>query len=186
MKHIIRKAYINFEKEEKWLNEMSAKGFALTDYSFCRYVFTECEPGEYIYRLELLENLPSHPESVKYIRFMEENGVEFVSSYFRWVYFRKKASDGAFDIYSDTDSKIKHYKRINRLMLSLALLNLAICTFNTIIPSIHFLLVQTHPLNTVNLLAGSINGVLFLILGIVSHPIRKKLKVLKQHKNIME
>lgn len=33
MKHIVRKAYWNYEKEENWLNEMSAKGLALIDYS---------------------------------------------------------------------------------------------------------------------------------------------------------
>ena len=29
MKHIVRKAYIDYEKEENWLNEMSAKGYEL-------------------------------------------------------------------------------------------------------------------------------------------------------------
>ena len=124
MKTIVRKAYWNYEKEEKWLNEMSAKGFALTDYSWCRYVFSDCEPGEFVYRLELLENLPSHPESLKYIRFMEENDAEYVASYMRWVYFRKKVSARAFDIYSDIESKIKHYQRIIRLFSVIAFGNL--------------------------------------------------------------
>ena len=31
MKYIVRKAFWDYEKEEKWLNEMSAKGW-LTDY----------------------------------------------------------------------------------------------------------------------------------------------------------
>ena len=51
MKTVIRKAYFDFENEEKWLNEMSAKGFALTDYTWCRYVFSDCMPGKYVYRL---------------------------------------------------------------------------------------------------------------------------------------
>ena len=186
MKSVIRKAYFNYENEEKWLNEMSAKGFALTDYSWCRYVFTDCEPGEYIYRLELLENLPSHPESMKYIRFMEENDVEFVASYSRWVYFRKKASNGAFDIYSDTDSKIKHYNRINRLFLSVALITFVCCVINFILPIIHFLQGQIYPINTLNIFAGTLNGTLFIILGCVSHPVRIKIKKLKQQKKIME
>jgi len=48
MKHIVRKAYWDYEKEEKWLNAMSAKGMALTDYSWCRYVFTETPCNEFI------------------------------------------------------------------------------------------------------------------------------------------
>jgi hypothetical protein len=61
MKHIVWKAYWNFEKEEKYLNEMSSKGLALTDYSWCRYVFEEAPRGEWVYRIELLENYPTHP-----------------------------------------------------------------------------------------------------------------------------
>ena len=111
MKYVIHKAIWNYEKEEQWLNEMSAKGLAFTDYSWCRYVFTDAPAGQYIYRIELLENMPTHPESQSYLRFLEESGVEFVSSYMRWVYLRKPASDGAFD-YSknsvkDELSKIK-------------------------------------------------------------------------------
>ena len=117
MKRVEWKLYIDYEKEEAWLNSMSAKGFAFTDFFFCRYVFEDSEPGEYIYRIELLENLPGHPESRKYLNFMEENGVKQISSWHRWVYFRKKAVDGPFDIYSDIDSKIAHYRRVSFLQL---------------------------------------------------------------------
>lgn len=112
MKLVVRKLYINFEKEEKWLNEMAAKGLNLVDYSFSRYLFEEGKPSEYIYRIELLEHLPSHPESKAYINFMEDMGVECVAIYFRWIFFRKKAVEGVFDLYSDNDSRIKHYKRL--------------------------------------------------------------------------
>lgn len=127
MKHIIHKLYWNYEREEKWLNDMSAKGLALIDYSVSRYVFEDCNPGEYIYRIELLENWPSHPESKKYIGFMEENGVEHITSYMRWVYFRKKASDGEFNIYSDIDSRIKHYQRVSTLYTILFIMNAINC-----------------------------------------------------------
>ncbi len=126
MKHVIRKPYLNYEKEEKWLNDMAAKGLALCDYSWCRYVFEDAPKGEYTYRIELLENLPSHPESRKYIEFLEETGVEFVASFMRWVYFRKKAADGPFDLYSDIDSKIRHYKRIFTLWATLAFAEICI------------------------------------------------------------
>ena len=75
--------------------------------------------NQYLYRIELLENMPSHPESQAYLRFLEENGVEFVSSYLRWVYLRKPASEGAFDLYTDMDSKIKHYRRIHVLWVTM-------------------------------------------------------------------
>jgi hypothetical protein len=111
------KAFWDYENEEKWLNEMAAKGFAMTAYSWCHYTFEDSAPGEYIYRIELLAHGINHPESRKYIQFMEENGVEHVDTYRTWVYFRKKAADGDFEIYSDLDSRIKHYKRVSNIWL---------------------------------------------------------------------
>ena len=61
MRKIIKKMFWawEFEKEEKWLNEMSAKGLALVDYSWCRYSFEENEPGEYTNKIQLLEHRPT-------------------------------------------------------------------------------------------------------------------------------
>jgi len=126
MKTKLWKAFLDYEKEEKWLNQMAAKGLAMTAYTFCRYTFEDCVPGTYIYRIELLEHSVNHPESVQYIRFMAENGVEHVDTYFRWIYFRKKATDGDFTIYSDFPSKIKHYQRISKIWFSIGFMELSI------------------------------------------------------------
>ncbi|HOX65043.1 MAG TPA: DUF2812 domain-containing protein [Thermotogota bacterium] len=114
MKRAIWRLYLNFEKEEKWLNEMATAGWMLTDYSWCRYVFEEGREGEYVYRIELLKNLPTYPLSQKYLRFLEEAGIEYVAYYARWVYLRKKTADGPFDLYTDLESKIAHYRRVLR------------------------------------------------------------------------
>ncbi len=41
MRKVIKKVFMawEYEKEEKWLNEMAAKGLALVDYSVFRYSF---------------------------------------------------------------------------------------------------------------------------------------------------
>lgn len=39
MKHIVRKLFMDYQKEEDYLNEMAANGLALVDYTFGRYVF---------------------------------------------------------------------------------------------------------------------------------------------------
>jgi hypothetical protein len=187
MKYIVRKAYWDFEKEEKWLNSMSAKGMALTDYSWCRYVFTETPNNEYTYRIELLENWPTHAESIAYIRFLEENGVECVATYMRWIFLRKKSSEGSFDIYSDIESKIKHYKRIN-------------VVWNTIICVEFIAGIMNLGIGIANIITGYklgnfTNGNFFIgcvctLLGVfflkVGTPIRKKIKSLKQEKAIRE
>ena len=132
MKQRIRKIFWawDFEKEEKWLNEFAKKGYALTDVGFCRYDFEPCDPGAYEYRLEFLEHFPSHKESADYIRFMEETGAEYIGSVQRWVYFRKAAQNGPFEIYSDANSKINHLKRIRMLLLCLVVLEFAVSLLN--------------------------------------------------------
>lgn len=112
-----------FDKEEKWLNEMSENGLQLVNVSFIKYVFEEGTPKEYTYRLEFLENFPSHAESVQYIKFLEETGAEHIASVNRWAYFKKKSSDGQFDLFSDIDSRIKHLNRISLLFIPFILFN---------------------------------------------------------------
>lgn len=118
MRQTIHKTFFiwNFREEEQWINEMSEQGLHLVDAGRFRYVFEEGEPGAYRYRLELMEHLPTHPESRKYIEFMEETGAEYVDHVDRWVYFRKKAAEGEFDLYSDINSRISHVQRILNLI----------------------------------------------------------------------
>jgi len=120
------KFFLDYEKEESWLNEMSVKGLALEGFFLGRYTFNDCHPDEYVYRIELLENLPGNLVSRQYLDFMAENGVEHIASWGRWVYFRRKAEDGAFDIYSDIDSRLKHYRRISNLLLAIIFMFLII------------------------------------------------------------
>ena len=63
-----------FEKEERWLNEMAQEGWALKKASFCTFVFEKTEPGEYIIRVETLDN------SSDFENFMEELGAESTSA----------------------------------------------------------------------------------------------------------
>ena len=37
----------DFEKEERWLNEMAQEGWVLDNTGFSFYTFVRCEPGEY-------------------------------------------------------------------------------------------------------------------------------------------
>ena len=134
MRKVVKKVFMawEYEKEEKWLNEMAAKGLALVDYSIFRYSFEPCEPGEYSFKIQLLEHNPSHPESEQYIRFMEETGAEQVASYLNWVYFRKKTAEGPFEIFSDIESELKHNILIKKLLVPVGILNLSVGILNII------------------------------------------------------
>lgn len=123
MKKRIFKFYTNYEKEEAWLNEMAASGWHCIDYLFGRYVFEKGEPGAYIYRIQLLEYYTNHAESVSYLQFLEDTGIEVFASHARWVYLRRRAADGPFQLFSDTESRIAHYQRIISMLGPLAAIN---------------------------------------------------------------
>jgi len=181
MKTIVRKPYWNYEREETWLNEMAAQGKALTGYSWCRYVFEDAPKGEYIYRIELLDKHPRHPESKKYIRFVEETGAECVTTYMRWVYFRKRAADGPFDLYTDIGSRIKHYKRVSTLWHTFAAIELGTAGLN-----LALFAVDRTAMTRTNMILGCVLlsfGMLFLLIGA---PIRQKLRRLKREKMLRE
>ena len=107
----------NFDREEAWLNEMSQQGWHLCRVGLCTYVFERGEPGQYIYRLEMLSRAVCHPESVKYLTFIEETGAQQVGTLFSWVYFRKQAGEGGFDLFSDIPSRLMH---LDRMLWSIA------------------------------------------------------------------
>ncbi len=113
-----------FEREERWLNDMAALGWNLVDTNGVRYVFDQGEPGEYRYKLELLKSMPNVAESQRYLRFMEDAGIDQVASCGRWVYFRRRAEDGPFDLFSDLDSRVAHLRRIRRLFLTVLVVEL--------------------------------------------------------------
>ncbi|MBQ7875347.1 MAG: DUF2812 domain-containing protein [Oscillospiraceae bacterium] len=179
MRKVIKKFFWawEFEKEEKWLNEMAAKGLALVDYSFCRYSFEECEPGEYSFKIQLLEHRPNHPESEQYIRFMEETGAEQVASYMNWVYFRKKNDGIPFELFSDFESQIRHLILVEKLLTPLAWLNVCIGCGNIINFMVNAPSFSWVPL--INLACAAL-----LFFGVWN--IRKKIKVLKKEHAIRE
>lgn len=114
----------DFDKEEKWLSGMAAKGLALVSVGFfCRYEFEDCVPGEYRICLELLENSPGSAEAVKYIEFLEATGMQHVGSLLRWAYFRQKAEDTHPGLFSDNASRIRYLTRILRLIAAACALN---------------------------------------------------------------
>ena len=110
----------DFEKEERWLNEMAANGWTLVEVGYCRYTFEKTDDNEYTVRLEM------HPFDEDYISFMEQTGAEYIGRVLQWIYFRKKSELGRFDIFSDLDSRISHLSKIHKMILMFGLANLII------------------------------------------------------------
>lgn len=103
------KMYLRDDKEEQWINTMSQQGWHLRKFFTCFYKFEQGTPGQYIYRNEMLDS----KNSTEYIRFLEESNIEIVHRCFNWIYVRKPAIEGPFELYSDPTSKLVY---INRLL----------------------------------------------------------------------
>ena len=104
---------------------MAAEGWALEHAAFCSYTFVHCEPGEYIIRMEMNADRD-------YRSFVEETGAEYVGGCVNWIYFRRKAELGSFDLFSDIDSRIAHLARIGKSLWLICLANLIIGVVNII------------------------------------------------------
>ena len=119
-----------FEEEEKWLADMAAQGKALVSARYATYEFEDSAPGEYAVRLEMLAHAPDSTEGRQYIAFVESTGAEYVGRVMRWVYFRKKAADGPFELHGDNATRMKHLKRIIALLRPLAVVNVGLAGYN--------------------------------------------------------
>lgn len=102
----------DWDEEERWLNDMAAQGWHFVKYTFpFRYTFEQGEPSAYQYQLQALEHKVSSKESQDYIAFLRDMDIELVDTYLFWAYFRKPNDGQPFQLFSDTDSKLRHMRR---------------------------------------------------------------------------
>ena len=98
------------DKETQWLDQMADEGFALKSFFAGLYIFETCEKGEWQYQIDIGKGFFS--VNREYAQFMEEMGVEIVQAWGPWVILRRHRAEGEFQLYSDVDSRIEHYKKI--------------------------------------------------------------------------
>ena len=165
-----------YEKEQKWLNDMAAKGFGLCHVGPCTYWFDDCEPHEYTYYLEFAEHHPSSAAGQEYLSFLSECGVDYIGNYMRWIYLRRKNTGEIaerFELHTDLDSKIAHLRRIILLILPALLLNLYYFGWNL------FLVISRHMdlsimVSFISLTVSSLLGYAAFRIGTQIHKLKKE------------
>ena len=120
------KLYFDKDKETQWLNEMSQKGWAMTGFFAGFYRFEPCEKGKYTYQIDFGNEFFSVSDD--YREFMSYSDIEIIQSWGFWVFLRKLSSEGEFQLYTDVDSQIEHYKKIRNMFKAVTVLEL-ICLF---------------------------------------------------------
>ncbi|MBN1919987.1 MAG: DUF2812 domain-containing protein [Anaerolineae bacterium] len=98
------------DKQEAWLHEMSLKGLHLVNFQKGAYHFEQGEPRHYAYRLDYRDLTANQQE---YEQLFADAGWKYIGSMGGWEYFRKEAApDSMPEIYTDTESKIQKYRRL--------------------------------------------------------------------------
>jgi hypothetical protein len=115
------KLFLNFSKEEKWLNEMAKKGYQLEKVTV-GYHFHPAEPEDTRIRVDI-RFFPNRAEYVNYCTMFEDSGWKHIagSQNTGVQYFKQMAVASDKDIFSDTESKAQRYIRSSRLMVYFAL-----------------------------------------------------------------
>lgn len=173
------KFFIDDEKEERWINGMCAQGWHLKKFATCFYTFEKGEPGQYIYRNEMLKEFVLTPQARDYLAFVEETGAEFVHRSGYWVYFRQKAAKGNFELYSDGVSKLAYLQRMRNAFLIVFILNVFAVLLN-------FNLFLTGNHASINGFTALFNIVICILLGIALAKIFERKKKVEEQSQILE
>lgn len=120
------KLYFDKDKETRWLNDMSDQGWAMNGFFAGFYRFEPCEKGKYSYQIDFGNEFFSVSDD--YREFMSDSDIEIIQSWGFWVFLRKLSSEGEFQLYTDVDSQIEHYKKIRNMFKAVTVIEL-ICLF---------------------------------------------------------
>lgn len=118
------------DEEQEWLNDYAQQGWAMAGFFAGMVTFVPCQPGEYVYQIDLLPGKGLWADNYEdYVIFMNEMDVEILQRWGRWVYLRKRSEDGPFEVYTDAASKREMYRRIRKMFLW-ALCVVFFCSFS--------------------------------------------------------
>lgn len=160
---------------EKWVNDMASQGWHLKKFTWIRFTFERGDPGSYIYRHdELARNGASYED--EYLEFLKLSGIEQVGRSGNFVFFRKPANDGPFELFSDKKNKISKLSQRISLLLSLILLNMAVGLIGLSgIISAHTIDWIKLTLNITNIVVGVLFSIPLLKLARVRNKLKKDL-----------
>ncbi|RUS47637.1 DUF2812 domain-containing protein [Cohnella sp. AR92] len=123
------KHFTNFDKEEKWLNDMAKQGYRfVAKRSFC-YEFAADAPDNAIIKVDY-RTFKKKEDFEEYLFLFEDSGWTHLSGSKSsgYQYFRKADPRGSDDIFSDIDSKAGRYKRLADMWETMALTFIPILT----------------------------------------------------------
>ncbi|WP_086349656.1 DUF2812 domain-containing protein [Candidatus Enterococcus clewellii] len=105
----------DYLEEERFLADQHRSGWKMVGAKKLgwSYVFEKCEPEEYIYQLDFIENDQVDED---YFQLFEDCGWEYFHKLNNWYYFRKKKSENKDEnaIFNDAASRAEMAKKVMR------------------------------------------------------------------------
>jgi hypothetical protein len=109
------------EKEEKWLEEMAAKGWFLDKVSPYLYSFTKGTPKRIVYRLDYKNSFDK--DYSDYQNLYKDSNWELVGVFSNWHYYKTSSENQISpEIFNSDRSKAQKYRRLLYFVLPLGLL----------------------------------------------------------------
>ncbi len=110
------KFFFRFEKEEAWLEAMSASGWHLISASYGLYKFQDGKPEKRVYKIDC-RNISKQADLVDYVSLFTDSGWTSISAKKNMgnYYFYSMADQPGKDIFSDKVSRAGRYLRYAQL-----------------------------------------------------------------------
>lgn len=194
------------EGQERWLNEMAAKGYRLTGATRLGYEFDRCEASEYQYKVEYVAD-KSYQELKKYQEFLQEMGyrtfhknikLNYSLGKAQWRPYAKgagmlatspgsinkellileKQSDGKpFELHTDTADLLGYYRSIRNAYLYATLMLIVLIILGS--PSQIALKPMLVPVKLLASCIGVFTGYLTLRYAAFIHTIKQKRRIIE-------
>ena len=122
--------YVDFNKEEKWLESMALEGRELKSQGFF-YTFKSVPPEEVNIKIDY-RFFKNQSDYIDYYQLFEDSGWKLIagSKNNGNQYFKKINKNSDDDIFSDNASRAGRYKRLSYMMLSMLVVLLPLIIFS--------------------------------------------------------
>ena len=98
--------FVDFDKEEKYLNDMASSGWAFWHTNGIVYRFRKCEPGEFLYQIDFDEER-SKEGIDDYVVFRSQCGDRFVHQWKQKLYWKREAASGPFEAQNNVAARLR-------------------------------------------------------------------------------
>lgn len=130
-----------FQKITTYLEEKHRKGLKLTAKLGYLNTFTQCEPEDYEYKIDVIDDVITSQSKSQLINLYRDFGYEYATEYGRFFFFRKKRESN----FKEEENEQEELEKLERMKIQYKFYPLYLLTFLWLIfSSVRALLEPTH------------------------------------------